>query len=202
MISYPLERTWATQEVTLYPIWCYHLVATTKVGGTHRIGMHSCYRPRSEASEGYVFTGVCHSFCSTGGGGVGGWHQRSQHLPLPLGTRSQHLPPPGTRSQHLPPPGTRSQHFPPPGTRSQHLSPPRDQVTTPPSPPLEPDHNTSLPPPPPGLDHNTSLSPSGTRSQHLPPPGLCGGGRCASHWNAFLFLLCKYIFTKSVLCNL
>ena len=28
-----------------------------------------CYRPRSEASEGYVFTGVCHSFCSTGGGG-------------------------------------------------------------------------------------------------------------------------------------
>ena len=29
------------------------------------------YRPRS---EGYVFTGVCHSICSTGRGG-GGWHQ-------------------------------------------------------------------------------------------------------------------------------
>ena len=27
-------------------------------------------RPRSEASEGYVFTGVCHSFCSTGRGVV------------------------------------------------------------------------------------------------------------------------------------
>ena len=30
------------------------------------------YRPRSEASEGYVFTGVCHSVIFEGGGGEGG----------------------------------------------------------------------------------------------------------------------------------
>ena len=99
-----------------------------------------CYRPRS---EGYVFTGVCHSFCSTGGGGVG----RSQHLPpgqhSPLGPGHNTSLPPGTRSQYLPPPGTWSQHLPSPGTQSQHLLPPG------------PGHNTSLPP--------------GTRSQHLPP---------------------------------
>ena len=28
------------------------------------------YRLRREASEGYVFTGVCHSLCPQGGGGV------------------------------------------------------------------------------------------------------------------------------------
>ena len=33
---------------------------------------HPCYRPRSEASEGYVFTGVCHSFCPQMWGGGGG----------------------------------------------------------------------------------------------------------------------------------
>ena len=27
------------------------------------------YRPRSEASEGYVFTGICHSVTEWGGGG-------------------------------------------------------------------------------------------------------------------------------------
>ena len=36
----------------------------TEAAGMHPSGMHSCYRPRSEASAGYVFTGVCHSFCS------------------------------------------------------------------------------------------------------------------------------------------
>ena len=207
--------------------------------------------PRSEASEGYVFTGVCHSFFSIegGGGGRGGQHQRS--TTSPLGTRSQHLPPPGpghntsltpgTRSQHLPSPlGTRSQHLPPslgpghntppppgpghntslppgpghntspnqdqvttplppPGTRSQHLPqprpghntspPPRHQVTTPPSPW---DQVTTPPPPPPplGTGHNTSPPPPlGTRCHNSSPLGPCAGGRYASYWNAFLFIL-------------
>ena len=118
------------------------------------------YRPRS---EGYVFTGVCHSFCSTGGGGEGGGqHQRSQHLP-PLPPRDQVTTPP------------------PPGTRSQYLPPPQDQVTTPLSLPLlGPGHNTSLPPPP------------GTRSQHPPSPlgpgHMHACMRYTSYWNAFLFI--------------
>ena len=94
------------------------------------------YRPRSEASEGYVFTGVCH---------FNSWGRRwatpkVYHLPPPHDqvttppspplTRSQHLPShPGTRSQH-PPPDTRSQHLPPPGTRSQHPPPPPGLCTS------------------------------------------------------------------------
>ena len=58
----------------------------------------SFYRPRSEASEGYVFTGVCHSVTEWGGGG--GVNQRPGH--------NTSLPPPGpghgTWSQHPPPP--------------------------------------------------------------------------------------------------
>ena len=49
------------------------------------------YRPCSEASEGYVFTGVCH-FNS---GEVGEEWTRDQVTTPPS-------PPPGTRSQHLP----------------------------------------------------------------------------------------------------
>ena len=48
-----------------------------------------------------IFTGVCHSFCSTAGGGGGG--TKSECLPPPSGTRSEHLPP-RTRSEHLTPP--------------------------------------------------------------------------------------------------
>ena len=178
------------------------------------------YRPRSEASEGYVFTGVCHSVTNRGGGvtpnaswdrshGQGGGGS-AQHLPppgqhLPPRTRSQHLPPP---REHLPPPG---QHLPPsppgpghntslplPWHRSQHLPPPLDQVTTLPSPP----------PPPPGTGHNTALTLPRHRSQHLPPPwtrsqhppppaGLYAGGRYASYWNAFLLgynIICTEIY--------
>ena len=156
------------------------------------------YRPRSEASEGYVFTGVRHSVTEQGGeGGVdnntsppGPGHNTS----LPLDNTS--LPPPRTRSQHLP--------FLPPGPGHNTSLPP---WTTPPSlPPPGPGHNTSP------LD-NTSLPPPRIRSQHLPPsqdqvttptslpgpghntslpppsgqhpPGLCTGGRYASYWNAF-----------------
>ena len=76
------------------------------------------YRPRSEASEGYIFTGVCH-FNSGGGGGE--WIRDQVTTPSllspPLGpghNTSLH-PSPGTWSQHLPPPpGAWSQHLPPP----------------------------------------------------------------------------------------
>ena len=74
------------------------------------------YRPRSEASEGYVFTGVCHSVTKRGGGRCsdlvrGGkvdvltWSSTPPlgpgHLPPPLGPG--HLPPPPGPG-HLPPP--------------------------------------------------------------------------------------------------
>ena len=52
------------------------------------------YRPRSKASEGYVFTGICLSNLGGGGGGVR-WATRDQVTtpPSPPRTRSQHLPP-------------------------------------------------------------------------------------------------------------
>ena len=107
----------------------------------------ACYRPRSEVSEGYVFTGVCHSVTSRGGGVTpnASW-DRSHGQRLEGGGSAQHLPPLYNTSL-------------PPQTRSQHLPPcPLDNTSLP---PLD---DTSLPP----LD-NTSL-PSRTRSQHLPPP--------------------------------
>ena len=95
------------------------------------------YRPRSEASEGYVFTGVCHSVTDWGGGG-GGQHQWS--TTSPPGTRSEHLPPPppgqvrtstpSPRDQvrtSIPPPGPGQNIYPlphTPETRSEHLPPP------------------------------------------------------------------------------
>ena len=129
------------------------------------------YRPRSEASEGYVFTGICHSVIF-GGGEVATWDMVTTP-PSPLGPgHNTSLPPldqvttppsspwdqvttpPPPRPGHntsLLPPGTRSQHLPPsplPGTRSQHLPSPRDQVTTPPSPPWD-----QVTTPPPGTIH-------------------------------------------------
>ena len=47
----------------------------------------------------------------------------------------------------------------------------RDMVTTPPSLPPGPGHNTSLPLPP-GLGHNTSLPPRPGHNTSLPPPDL------------------------------
>ena len=109
------------------------------------------YRPRSEASEGYVFTVVCHSFCSMGG--------RKSATPKVSG---QHLPPPGKVTTPPSPLGHRSQQHqrsldntsPSPRHRSQHLPQP-----------LGTGDNTS---PPPGPGHNTSLPPR-HRPQHLPP---------------------------------
>ena len=63
---------------------------------------HCC--PRSEASEGYVFTGVCHSLCSTTGGGAS-WDRSHGHR----GEWTYHHPPRKERSltYHLPP----SEHY-------------------------------------------------------------------------------------------
>ena len=152
------------------------------------------YRPRSEESEGYVFTGVCHSVTNRGevlhqlhhgiGHMVGegeGEEGSAQHLPpgpghntsLPPRTRSQHPPqnqfttphsPLGPGHNTSPPPPDQVTTPPSPRTRSQHLPPPPDQVTTPPSPRTRSQHL----PPHPGPGHNTSLPPQ-TRSQHLPP---------------------------------
>ena len=113
--------------------------------------MFNC-RPRSEASEGYVFAGVCYSLCSTRGGGeetpnaswdrshgqrgevvrgqlaLGGWGEvvRGQ---LVLGVevvRGQPPPPSGSEVNHLPQ-GQRSTTF--PGSEVNHL-PPRGQRST------------------------------------------------------------------------
>ena len=79
---------------------------------------HAFYRPRSEASEGYVFTAVCHSFCSTPGGGR--WATPMvNHLP-PLDNSTYPPPPPWTTAP-TPPPG---QQCLPPSSGQQHLPPP------------------------------------------------------------------------------
>ena len=121
------------------------------------------YRPRSEASEGYVFTGVCHSVTKGGG-------RCSDLVPGPgpghLPPRDQDIiypPPPPLWGQDIYPPGTRTStplgpgHLPPP-------PPPRDQDII--YPPLGPGH---LPPPPPGPGHLPPSSPSGTRTSTPPP---------------------------------
>ena len=99
--------------------------------------------------------------------------QRSHHLPLD----NTSLPPrPGSKVT-TPLPG---QHLPPPsqGQRSQHLP-----WTTPP------------PPPPPGQH----CPPPWTTLP--PPPELCAGGRYASYWNAFLFLLLLFLLLLISACQ-
>ena len=101
--------------------------------------MFSClanYRPRSEASEGYVFTGVCHSVTERG---QGRWatpmvnhfplQDQVRHLPPPRDQVRTSTPSPPGPGQNIypPPPRTRSEHLPPPlppGTMSEHLPPP------------------------------------------------------------------------------
>ena len=113
------------------------------------LSLRDHYRPRSEASEGYVFTGVCHSV--TNGGGGGGWGEvlhQMQH-----GTRSEHLPPPRDRVRTSPPPsGTGSLHPTPPPPTWDLVTPPCPHpptwdLVTPPHPP--PPETWSLNPPPP-----------------------------------------------------
>ena len=130
------------------------------------------YRPRSEASKGYVFIGVCHSVTERGGGGVDqDQDQVTTHPSLPPGP-GDNTPSPWDQVTTPPSPGTRSQHLSPPqGTRSQHPlslgpgdnTPPRTRWQHPPTPRTRWQH-----PLPPGPGHNTSLPP-GTRWQHPPP---------------------------------
>ena len=74
-----------------------------------------CYRPRSEASEGYVFTGIC---LSNSGGGM--WHQMHHGIghmvtggvvvrgqPSPLPPDRDHPPPPPRTGTTPPPPPDR-----------------------------------------------------------------------------------------------
>ena len=138
-----------------------HLVAATEAGSYIRSyckQISNIYHLRTEASEGYVFTGVCHSFCSTGRGrccNTKGLWTTPPSPPQDQVTTPQH-PPPGPGGQHPPPPGTWSQHPPPP---------PGPGHNTPLLPP-GPGHNTPLPPGPDGQQH----PPPGPGGQHPPPP--------------------------------
>ena len=71
-----------------------------KKPGMVRIFLISYYRSRSEASEGYVFTGIC---LSNSGGG---WSEVT-HLPSPCsGQKSSTYPPPGRVKGQAPLPRT------------------------------------------------------------------------------------------------
>ena len=159
-------------------------------GHNSRPFLFSFYRPRSVASEGYVFTGVCHSFCSTPG--VGGWGGGGEvvntkgpgyNTPLPPRMRPGYNTPPRMR------PGYNTS---PPGW---------DQVTTPP-PPRTWNLVTTPPPPPPGWDQVTTPPPPPPPTRRMrpgyntSPPGLCAGGRYASYWNAFLFKISFFTISK------
>ena len=130
------------------------------------IDLMDYYRPLSEASEGYIFTGICLSN-SGGEGGVdqGPGHNTSlppprdqvDNTPLPPTGHGHNTPqdqwttPPSphrTWSQHPPPPSPRTRWTTPPGTWSQH----------------------PLSPPPAGHGHNTP-SPLGPGGQHPIPLG-------------------------------
>ena len=90
------------------------------------------YHPRSEASEGYDFTGVCHFSC--GGGEVGSTKGRPPPPSRSQDPRSQHLPSqPGSKVTTPPPSGQgqRSQHLPPARVKGHNTSPlPGLKVTT------------------------------------------------------------------------
>ena len=136
------------------------------------------YRPLSEASESYVFTGICLSKCGGWGGGVATPNASGQHLPPPghgHGTWSQHPPPPWMGPGHNAPPWTWDLATTPPpsspghGTWSQH----------PPSPlNMGPGHNT--PPPPSPMDmgpgHNTPPGKWDLVTTPSPPPMDMGPG--------------------------
>ena len=111
------------------------------------------YRPRSEASEGYVFTGVCHSFCSTPGRG-GEW------------TTVWTTPPPHLGPGHISPPPRLG-----PGDIQQ--PPPHTWITvwTTPPPPTWITVWTTPPPPPPHLGPG-HISPPG---HNIPPTGSMRG---------------------------
>ena len=137
---------WESARSRCVPFVSPHLDRTTSLQQSNVTQCMTYYRPRSEASEGYVFTGVCH-FNS---GGRGRWATPMVTTPPPWDqvTTPAH---PGTRSQHLPPP-------PPLGPGHNTPPPPRDQATTPPSSPYPRTRPPHLPPPPPpGAMHRRAV---------------------------------------------
>ena len=79
------------------------------------------YCPRSEASDGYVFTGVCHSVTERGG------RVKGQPPLPPARVKGQPPPPwPGSKVNHYHlRPGSKVNH-PPPAPPGQHLPSPRE----------------------------------------------------------------------------
>ena len=185
------------------------------------------YHPCSEASEGYVFTGICLS--KSEGGGVGDTHgTRLECLPLPptppgpgqnvyppwdqvrMSTPPPTLPrdqvrivyPPPGPGQNVYPPGTRSECLPfPPRTRSEYL----------PSPPKT--WSECLPPHL-RLGQNVYPPPPETWTECLPPPHLRLGQNVypplgtTRRWVVHILLECilvkclkskaRYVFVGSV----
>ena len=76
--------------------------------------MNNIYCLRSQASEGYVFTDVCHSICST----RGRRHQMHHGIGHMVRWGSGQPPPPGSEVNHLPPPVSKVNQFPNQGQRS------------------------------------------------------------------------------------
>ena len=102
--------------------------------GARETSMIYFYRPRSEASEGYVFTGVCYSVTEQG---AEVWHQ--MHHGIGHMVRGRCCPEGGVETTPPPRPGSKittpppGQHLPPgQGQRSQHLPPPLWTTSLPP----------------------------------------------------------------------
>ena len=135
------------------------------------------YRPQRSCGQGNIFTRVCHSFCSQGGGGLPqcmlGYHPPKTRQTHPL---EQTPPRPGRHPPEQTPPQTRQ-------------TPPRAD-TTPPWIRQTPPRTRQTPPeqtPP-----QTRQTPPWTR-QTTPPKKAdfsirSTSGRYASYWNAFLLL--------------
>ena len=160
---------------------------------------HIHYRPQ-RSCEGYVFTPVCQSFCSQGGGEHLGRYPLDQVHPPPgrAGTPLGPGTPPG-RAGTPPRPGTPPGRYTPlarytpwvsypPGTRYTPLG----RYTLGPGIPSGPGTH----PPGPGTPPWTRYIP---RNQVPPIPrdGYCRG-RYAFYWNAFLFFFCFSISLLSI----
>ena len=123
------------------------------------------YRPQRSCGQGNIFTPVCHSFCSPGGGG---WGSASVHAGIPPPPPRPDTTPRTRHQHHHPPHQTRHHH--PPGSRH------------PPGPDTHPREQT---PTPPGADTPLREADSSIRST---------SGRYASYWNAFLLCVC-YLYS-------
>ena len=109
------------------------------------------YRPQRSRGQGNVFTTVCHSFCSQGGGGLPqymlGYQPPQSRHPPPRSRHPRPPPPPrpdtpgpptprpdtpGSRPPRADPPQSRHQAPQPPLTRHPQSRPPRPDTPLPP----------------------------------------------------------------------